>query len=155
MTKHICADLVFARQSPKKPLTPLFSITGCGKRWQDVLPAPLFAIFCTSGLLSLHESEIRAGKLLVDPGHLQEELVGGRPHHRYRKARRSRPGVDRAPQKNTRIADEHAKILPEASVSLKWTVFKLCCPAHLFPNTPGTCLKVDSSETLRGSGRRQ
>jgi hypothetical protein len=66
-----------------------------------------------------YESEIRAGKLLVDPGHLQEELVGGRPHHRYRKARRRRPGVDRALQKNTRIADEHAKILPEASVSLK------------------------------------
>jgi hypothetical protein len=100
---------------------PLFSITGCGKRWQDVLPAPLFAIFHTSGLLSLHESEIRAGKLLVDPGHLQEELVGGRrPHHRYRKACRRRPVVDRALQKNTRIADEHAKILPEASVSIKW-----------------------------------
>ncbi len=72
---------------------------------------PLFAIFRTSGLLSLHESEIQAGKLLVDPGHLQEELVGGRPHHCYRKA--CRPGVDRAKQKNTRIADEHAKILPE------------------------------------------
>jgi hypothetical protein len=53
----------------------------------------------TSGLLSLPESEIRAGKLLVDPGHLQEKPVGGRPHHRYRKARRSLPGVDRALQK--------------------------------------------------------
>ena len=86
---------------------------------KDVLPAPLFAIFRTSGLLSLHESEIRACKLLVDPGHLQEELVGGRPHHCYRKARRRHPGVDRALQKNTRIADEDAKILPEASVSIK------------------------------------
>jgi hypothetical protein len=37
------------------------------------------AIFYTSGLLSLPESEIRAGKLFVDPGHLQEELVGGSP----------------------------------------------------------------------------
>ncbi len=82
-------------------------------------PAPLFAIFRTSGLLSLHESEIRAGKLLVDPGHLQEELVGGRTHQRYRKARRRHPGVDRALRKNTHIADEHAKILPEASVSVK------------------------------------
>jgi hypothetical protein len=70
-----------------------------GKRCQDVLPAPLFAIFCTSGLLSLPESEIRAGKLRVDPGHLQEELVGGRPHQRYRKARCRRPGVDRALKK--------------------------------------------------------
>ncbi len=23
-------------------------------------------------------------------------------------------------------------------LSLKWRVFKLCCPAHLFPNTPRT-----------------
>ncbi len=79
------------------------------KRCQDVLPAPLFAIFCTSSLLSLPESEIRAGKLLVDPGHLQEELEGGRPHHHYRKARPHRPGVDRALQKNTRIADNMLK----------------------------------------------
>jgi hypothetical protein len=42
-------------------------------------------------------------------------------------------------QKNTRIADEHSKILPETIVSLKWIVFKLCHPAHLFPNTPRTC----------------
>ncbi len=57
--------------------------------------------------------------MLVDPGHLQEELVGGRHHHRYIKARRHHPSVDRGLQKNTRTADDHAKILPEASVSLK------------------------------------
>jgi hypothetical protein len=28
------------------------------------------------------------------------------------------------------------KKLPETIVSLKWTVFKLCHPAHLFPYTP-------------------
>jgi hypothetical protein len=70
------------------------------------------------GLLSAPKSEIRAGKLLVDPGHLQEDLVGGRPHHRYLKARRCRPCVYRGLQ-NTRNADDHAKKLPEASVSLK------------------------------------
>jgi hypothetical protein len=43
-------------------------------------PAPLSTVFCTSGLLSLPQREIRAGKLFVDPGHLQEELVGGRPN---------------------------------------------------------------------------
>ena len=112
-------NLFFARPAPKKAIAALFSISGCVKRSQNVLPAPLFTIFRTSGLLSLHESEIRAGKLLVDPGHLQEELVGGRTHHRYRKARRRHPGVDRALRKNTHIADEHAKILPEASVSIK------------------------------------
>ncbi len=70
-------------------------------------------------LLSPPESEIRAGKLLVDPGHLQEELVWGRPEHRYIKACRRRPGVDRGLQINTHIADEYAKKLPETSVSLK------------------------------------
>ena len=108
-------NLFFARPALKK----LFSITGCEKRHQDVLPAPFFAIFHTSDLLSLPESEIRAGKLLVDPGHLQEELVGGCPHHRYIKACRRRPRVDRGLQKNTHIPDNHAKKLPEASVSLK------------------------------------
>jgi hypothetical protein len=89
-------NLFFARPAPKKPSPPLFSITGCGNRHQDILPAPFFAIFHTRGLLPLPESEIRAGKLLVGPGHLQEELARGRPHHFYRKARHSRPGVDRA-----------------------------------------------------------
>jgi len=112
-------NLFFARPAPKKPSLPLFSITGCEKRHQDVLPAPFFTIFHTSDLLSLPESEIRAGKLLVDPGHLQEGLVGGHPHHRYIKACRRRPRVDRALKKNTRIADDHAKKLSEASVSLK------------------------------------
>jgi hypothetical protein len=37
--------------------------------------------------------------VLVDPGHLQEELVGGHPHHHYRIACCCRPGVDRALQK--------------------------------------------------------
>ncbi len=88
--------------------------------------------------MSLPKSEIRAGKLLVDPGHPQEELVGGRPHHRYIKTHRCRPRVDRVLQKNTHTAENLAKKLPEASISLKGTVFKLCCPAHLFPNTPRT-----------------
>ncbi len=66
---------------------------------QDVLPALFFAIFGTSDLLSLPESEIRAGKLPADPGHPQEELVGGRPHHCYIKGRCCRPRVDRVLQK--------------------------------------------------------
>ena len=100
-------NLFFARPAPKKPSPPLFSITCCGKRHQDVLPAPFFAIFHTSDLLFLPESEIRAGKLRVDPGHPQEELVGGCPHHHYIKARRRHPRVDRVLQKNIQIADDH------------------------------------------------
>jgi hypothetical protein len=76
-------NLFFARPALKKPSPPLFSITGCGKRHQDVFPALFFCIFHTSGILSPPESEIRADKLLDDQGHLQEELVGGYPHHRY------------------------------------------------------------------------
>jgi hypothetical protein len=79
----------------------------------------MFCIFHTIGLLYPPESEIRAGKLLVDPGHLQEELVGGCSHHRYIKACSHRPREDRGLQKNTHMADEHAKKLLEASVSLK------------------------------------
>jgi len=69
--------------------------------------------------LSVPKREIRTGKLLVDPGHPQEEHVGGRPHHHYIKARHCRPRVDRALQKNTHTAENHAKKLPEASISLK------------------------------------
>jgi hypothetical protein len=58
-----------------------------------------FFKFHTDGLLTLPKKEIRAGKLLVDPGHLQEGLVGGHPHHRYIKACRRRPRVDRALKK--------------------------------------------------------
>jgi hypothetical protein len=82
-------------------------------------PSSIFCIFHTRGLLSSPESEIRAGKLLVDPGHLQEELVGGPPRNCYIKACHRCFRVDRALQKNTFIADDHAKILPEASVFLK------------------------------------
>jgi hypothetical protein len=86
----------------------LFSIFGIGKGRQDVLPAPFFiAIFHTIGLLSLPKNKIRAGKLLIDSVQLQEERLGGRPHYRYRRARRHRPVVDRVLQKNIQIADDH------------------------------------------------
>jgi hypothetical protein len=38
-------------------------------------PSSIIVIFYTTGLLSLPQSEIRAGKLLVDPGQHQEELT--------------------------------------------------------------------------------
>jgi hypothetical protein len=107
----------FARPVPKKPSQPLFfSITGCGKRRQDVLPAALSSIFHTSGLSSLLESEIRAGKLLVDP---QEELVGGRPNHGYIKACPRRPRVDRVLQKT--------HILLVRSLSVSFFIEKELC----------------------------
>jgi hypothetical protein len=112
-------NLFFARPAPKKPSPPLLLITGCGKKASRCSPSSIFHIFHTNGLLSPPESEIRAGKLLDDEGHLQEEPVGGYPHHHYIKAYCRRPRVDRALQKNTHTPDDHAKKLPEASVSLK------------------------------------
>jgi hypothetical protein len=119
-------NLFFARPAPKRPSPPLFSITGCEKRHPDVFPAPFFAIFHTSHLLSLPESEIRVVKLLVDPGHPQEELVGGRPPHCYIKARCRRPRIDRALQKNTHTADNHAKKPFSSYVALR-----ICFLTHL------------------------
>jgi hypothetical protein len=49
-------------------------------------PSTIIAVFHTSSLLFLQNSEISAGKLLIGPGHLQEEHVGGHPHQRYIKA---------------------------------------------------------------------
>ncbi len=92
--------------------SPQFSAIGCGEKHQDDLPASLFATFHTSSLSSLPQSDIRAGKLLVDPGHLQEERLGGRPHHRYRRARCRRSAVDKALQIYTSIADDPGKKLP-------------------------------------------
>ena len=57
----------------------------------------IMAVFHTSDLLFLPQSEIRAGKLLV--GHLQEEHLGGCPHHHYRRACCHRPIVGRVLQK--------------------------------------------------------
>ncbi len=130
-------NLFFARPAPKKPSPPLFSITGCGKRCKDVLPAPFFAYFTPSAFYLLLKVKSELASCLLTQGTFKE-LVGGRPEHCYIKACHRRPRVDRGLQINTHIADEHAKKLPETSVSLKWTVFKLCCSAHLFPNTPRT-----------------
>jgi hypothetical protein len=62
-------------------------------------PSAIIAVFHTSGLLFLPKSEIRAGKILVGPGHLQEGHVGGQPHHSYIKAHCRCPVEDRMLQK--------------------------------------------------------
>jgi hypothetical protein len=93
--------LFFARPSPKLSSPLLFSIIGIGKGRQDVLPAH------TTGLLSLPQKKIRAGKLLIDQGH--QERLGGRPHYRYRRARRRRPVLDRALQKKHKLLMTMAK----------------------------------------------
>jgi hypothetical protein len=83
--------------------------------------------FCTSSLLSHSQREIRAGKLLVDPGHLQEELEGGRPHHRYRRARRRRPGVDRVLQKTHILL----MTMQKNNVKQLYVALRICFLTHL------------------------
>ncbi len=83
---------------------------------------------------------------LLTQGTFKKSLKGGPPYHRYIKARRRHPRVDRLLQ-STHTTDYHAKKLPEASFSLKWTVLKLCWPAHLYPNTPRTYKKNKNKKT--------
>jgi hypothetical protein len=85
----------FLPGSAQKAITAFIFNNWLWKGRQDVLQASFLTIFHTSGLLSPPESEIRAGKLLVDPGHLQEELKVGRHHQRYIKA------CCRCPKKHT------------------------------------------------------
>jgi hypothetical protein len=106
-------NLFFARSSAKLPSPPLFSIIGRGKRRQDVLPAPLLPYFIPAAFYFFIKVKSELASYLLAPEHLQEEHVGGRPHHRNRRARCRRPLVDRALQKNTNIADNHGKKLPE------------------------------------------
>jgi hypothetical protein len=108
MTKHVCTELVFCRASAQKAIAASIFNKWLWKKSSRCSPSSIFRIFHTIGLFSPLKNEIRAGKLLVDPGHLPEELLGGHPHHHYIKACPSCPVVDRA-LKNTRIADEHAK----------------------------------------------
>jgi hypothetical protein len=68
-------------------------------------------IFHTTGLLFLSQNKIRAGKLLIDSVHLQEERLGGPPHYRYRRARRHHRVVDRVLQKDTQMPMTMAKNL--------------------------------------------
>jgi hypothetical protein len=83
----------------------------------------------TSGLLTPPKKEIRAGKLLVDPGHLQEGLVGGHPHHHYIKACRRRPMVDRVLKKTHVLLMTMPKnfqvMLPCPLTHLVYSIFKI------------------------------
>jgi hypothetical protein len=95
----VCTELVFCQASAQKAIAASIFNNWLWKKASRCSPSSIFRIFHTSGLLSPPESEIRAGKLLDDEGHLQEEPVGGHPDHHYIKAYCRRPRVDRALQK--------------------------------------------------------
>jgi hypothetical protein len=79
------------------------------KRASRCSTSSIIAIFHTTGLLSLPQNKIRAGKLLIDSVHLQEERLGGRSHYRYRRARRHRPVVNKVLQKIYKLPMTMAK----------------------------------------------
>jgi hypothetical protein len=118
-TNHVCTELVFCQASTQKAITTSIFNNWLWKKASSCSTSFIFHRFHTSSLLSPPESESRAGMLLDDQGHLQEELLWGHAHHCYIKAYCRCLRVDRALQKNTHTADDHAKKLPEASVSLK------------------------------------
>jgi hypothetical protein len=106
----VCTELVFCQAVAQAAIAAAIFNNCHWKRASRCSPSSTMAIFHTVSLLSLPKNKIRAGKLLNDSVHLQEERLGGRPHYRYRRARgarRHRPVVDRVLQKNIQIANDH------------------------------------------------
>ncbi len=104
---NVCNELVFCHAVAQAAIAAAIFNNWHWKRASRCSPSSIIAIFHTISLLSLPQNKIRAGKLLIDSVHLQEERLGGRPHYCYRRACRHRPVVDRVLQKNIRIADDH------------------------------------------------
>ncbi len=72
-------NLFFARLAPKKPSPTLFSITGCGKRRQDVLPAPFFAYFTPAAFCPLLKVKLELASCLMMKGTFKKSLQGVTP----------------------------------------------------------------------------
>ncbi len=72
-------NLFFARPVPKKPLPPLFSITGCVKRSKNVLPAPIFAYFTPAAFYLLLKVKSELASCLMTKGTFQKSLQGVAP----------------------------------------------------------------------------
>jgi hypothetical protein len=67
-------NLFFARPGPKKPSPPLFSITGCGKRRKDVLPAPFFTYFTPPTFYLLLKAKSELASCLLTQGTFKKSL---------------------------------------------------------------------------------
>jgi hypothetical protein len=67
-------NLFFARPGPKKPSPPLFSITDCGKRGKDVLPAPFFAYFTPPAFYLLLKVKSELASCLLTQGTFKKSL---------------------------------------------------------------------------------
>jgi hypothetical protein len=67
-------NLFFARPAPKKISPPLFSIAGCVKRSQNVLPAPFFAYFTPTAFYLLLKVKSGLASLLMTKGTFKKSL---------------------------------------------------------------------------------
>jgi hypothetical protein len=67
-------NLFFARPAPKKPSPPLFSITGCGKRRQDVVPAPFFTYFTPAAFCLLLKVKSELASCLMMKGTFKKSV---------------------------------------------------------------------------------
>jgi hypothetical protein len=67
-------NLFFARPAPKKPSPPLFSITGCVKRSQNVLPTPFFAYFTPGAFYLLLKVKSELASCLMTKGTFKKSL---------------------------------------------------------------------------------
>ncbi len=72
-------NLFFARPAPKKPSPLLFSITGCVKRSQNVLPAPFFAYFTPAAFYLLMKVKSELASCLMTKGTFKKSLQGVAP----------------------------------------------------------------------------
>ncbi len=90
------------------------------RRHKDCPLPALITWYCPSGLISALENEVKAGWHLVVPGELQGELGWGSPKRRPRKkkVRLNRLGLGLKS--------------PNIMEFLKWLVWKLFRPTHLF-----------------------
>jgi hypothetical protein len=67
-------NLFFARPAPKKISPPLFSITCCVKRSQNVLPAPFFAYFTPAAFYLLLKVKSELASFLMTKGTFKKSL---------------------------------------------------------------------------------
>ncbi len=67
-------NLFFARPAPKKPSPDLFSITGCGKRRKNFLPAPFFAYIKPLAFYLLLKVKSELASCLLTQGTFKKSL---------------------------------------------------------------------------------
>jgi hypothetical protein len=67
-------NLFFARPSNKLPSALLFSITGGGKRLQDVLPAPLLLYFTPAAFYIFLKVKLELASYLLTQGTFKKSM---------------------------------------------------------------------------------